>query len=196
MAAQRPQDFTPELVERVGRLAAVLTSIAVRKTGAPAEAEELAQQALASSFDPDKDPWDPDRGIPLEEHALRVLGNLLRVRRKRNKLARDPRTLAAIAEVMTPWSRTPEEELAEAQHQAWAARVLDAACARLDPLARRVVQAAREGVDGPTAQARALGERVEDVRAAHKRIKYAVHALLAEHENSMNTKDRCHERQT
>jgi DNA-directed RNA polymerase specialized sigma24 family protein len=147
-------------------------------------AEELADAVLVGCCDPEGTPWDPIEAPDLLAFALRVLRDRLSLQRKASRVRQDPRTVAALALGAAP-PRTPEEALQEAQHAARRRRLIEAARACLsEALDEQVLALSLDGVDRPSEQAARLGVPVEEVRRARERVKYALRAAMAKHDEA------------
>lgn len=141
-------------------------------------AEELADQVIVDCCDPRAKPWNPIEEPDLAAHAVRVMGNLLSAERKKREVRKDPVNVATVRE-LAPRPGTPEQEFDAAENRARDERVLAASRKELsDEFDRRLLDLWVDGIDKPAAQAVRLECRIEDIRRARERIKYAIRSAV------------------
>jgi hypothetical protein len=132
-------------------------------------AEDLAQDAIALAFKPSTPEWDP----AVEPSFFRYLTGLLRgllsnerrLKRTTHEIATGEKTLHAVVDRAS----SPEEIVIRRQR---VQQLLEALHARAeeDPLRGDVAYCFARGVDGAEEQAEEMGQLVEDVRRARRRL--------------------------
>jgi len=146
-------------------------------------AVELADIVIVDCCDPQGRPWDPTREPDLARHALRLLGNLVSAERRKDRVRRDPRNVAASSELGSS-SATPAQILDAAERRAFDERVIEAARARLSgEIDERVLDLSLDGIDKAAQQAARLAVPIEEIRRARDRVKYALRAAIDEEES-------------
>jgi DNA-directed RNA polymerase specialized sigma24 family protein len=143
-------------------------------------AEDLVQEALSRTMDPEGDLWDPDAEPQLAKHLMRIIEKIHRSERDKRDVRRDPLNVRAAREKLKPVIPTPEHAVLEAEREAEGR-----AC--IEDLKRRVaanwldvelVELADQGIDKAAKQAEILKRSIVEIRNARKRIDRAIDAVL------------------
>ncbi len=174
------------LPETLAGLAPALAARARRLGADPAQAEDMAQEALLRMLARHRAGGAPPHDA--RRFALRVLGNLWRDRLRRRRPART--TLEALTLLPEPVSCPPERRRAAQQ----AARHAVAAIARLPEEERTLLLAALTSPDGQTALATRLGipRGTLAARLARSRARLRREVGLGPHEASAALIGRLH----
>jgi DNA-directed RNA polymerase specialized sigma24 family protein len=145
------------------------------RTRSSSKAEELVDDAIAASFDPDRSPWDRKTEPDFGRHLVKAINNKWPAVRRGEARRNDPSWQAAAAEVTLPRPANPEQMLDEAQEQAQAAGDLDDAAEELRSAghdrAARVLELWRDEIDDAAEQARILGCSVAEIHQARKLVR-------------------------
>lgn len=165
-------ELTAQEFHRARNKALVYAKVRARS---PSKAEELVDEAVAESFDPEGSPWDRKTEPDFARHLLRTISNkvpaILRGEQRRN----DPGWLATAATKVTPRPENPEQKLDEAQQQSLASEALDDAAAALRAAghhqAARVLELWRDEIDDAAEQARILGCSVQEIHRARQVVR-------------------------
>jgi DNA-directed RNA polymerase specialized sigma24 family protein len=149
-----------------------------------ADARDLLQQALLKTFDPDDSPWDPDCGKTFFRHVGSIINGLAANQRRRADRRGAILETPAARDALEPAAPPPADEALDvARTDAALRQAGQTLLERLGPrddVAIQVLAAARRGADTAEQQARAIGCGVDEVRAAHRRLKYHASALIEE----------------
>jgi hypothetical protein len=141
-------------------------------------AEQLAADALASSFDPKGYPWKRDK--PLEHHVVNVARQLLADRRRRQK-KREDEVNAATVEASTMRPAIPADARVRAADQKAIKDDYDRAMlSRLAGMPRDVFLLYCKDVFDTRQQANILGKTHEQIAKARKRVAEVARELQAE----------------
>jgi DNA-directed RNA polymerase specialized sigma24 family protein len=156
---------------------------AVWRTSSEADAEDLLADAIECVGDPDRKPWDPEKGSFFRH--MRLVMDTLAIDRARSGHARFEvvnSSLAINEETMDP-APVPDKALHDARKLAWWRRLGDLLLEKVsarDPLAKSVFLAACEGAETPNEQAAKIGCTVAEVYEAQRRLKYHGACILAQ----------------
>jgi DNA-directed RNA polymerase specialized sigma24 family protein len=172
MSHRKPQD------ELFAGAFARLVCIALGWTKNTADAEDLAQQALADVFAGPSGAPPTDLKELVRRAASTMKGHFLN-RRRAQKRREAPRWLHAAAEQSRGMRRTPEDLVAARERKT---RLLELLLRQFkdDPLVCDLVEATFNGFDTPADQAEALGKDIKEIRKARKRLARAIDAIRAD----------------
>jgi DNA-directed RNA polymerase specialized sigma24 family protein len=145
------------------------------RTRSNAKAEELVDDAIAASFDPEGSPWDRKTEPDFGRHLVKIICNKLPAMRRGEERRNDPGWQATAADELVSRPGNPEQKLDEAQQQSLAAEALDDATAALRAAGHdrpaRVLELWRDEIDDAEEQARRLRCSVQEIHAARQVVR-------------------------
>jgi DNA-directed RNA polymerase specialized sigma24 family protein len=144
--------------------------------------QELAQEAMLSSFDPARYPWKGDK--PLDHHVVLVVKSLLSDRARAAKVRRDPKRAAAADEAMKRPALPADALLGMRDRQSRRDARVEWVLSQLSGLARDVFLLYLDDVFEARAQADLLGKSIHAVYEARRRVAEVLRSTPAEPESS------------
>jgi DNA-directed RNA polymerase specialized sigma24 family protein len=158
-----------------------LTRLSLRITGSPADADDLAADALERVIDPDDSPWEKRTFLSHMKLAMRHIWDQQRraVRFEREIPDED------VTRGKKGVGREPpaDEELARRRQLAIFRQLAESVLGEIGdkhPLVRQCFALGCKGTDEPAEQARILGVTVDEVNQAHETLKYHARRVRAQ----------------
>jgi DNA-directed RNA polymerase specialized sigma24 family protein len=157
-----------------GSVSARLVRIAFKWTRHREDSEDLAQEAIAAVLS--ETPEQPTDAKAIVLRAAKIMkGNFLNQRRAESR-RRQGGWLAMAALKTRGLRRTPEDLAAVRERKARLLARLEQDL-KSDPLALRIVQATENDCRTAAEQAEALGEGIDEIRRARRRVAYAMEGI-------------------